>query len=97
MCINVIRYICKDDDFPRTLVWNNYALPHEVMNASAGLSDIEDHDTDVWLKAPETPSLDLQTLGQTNGHQMTLLILPETDDDEDLGIETSYGRFNRFN
>ena len=94
---NVIRYISKDDDFPRTLVWNNYALPHEVMNASAGLSDIEDHDTDVWLKAPETPSLDLQTLGQTNGHQMTLLILPETDDDEDLGIETSYGRFNRFN
>ena len=94
---NTIRYIAKPESFPRTFVWNGQSLPHEVGNAKAGLSNIEDHDTDVWLKAPETPSLDLQTLGQTNGHQMTLLILPETDDDEDLGIETSYGRFNRFN
>jgi len=95
---NIIRYIVKTDDFPKTLVWNNFALPREVMNASAGLSDIEEHDTDVWLNNPTTPYLSLQTLGQTNGYQMTLLILPSSDDDdEDLGIETSFGRFQRFN
>lgn len=95
---NTIRYIAKTDPFPRTLVWNNYALPREVMNATAGLSDIKDHDTDVWLSAPKTPSLDLQTLGQTNGHQMTLLVLRDSDsEDEDLGIETSFGRSERFN
>jgi hypothetical protein len=52
-------------------------LPHRVLNAGAGLSDIIKAETDVWLSLPKTEYLEVQTLGQSSGYQMTLLILPE--------------------
>lgn len=78
---NVIRYIAKTDEFPKTFVWNRQPLPRAVKSASAGLSDIFKDDTDVWLNRPKTDFLEVQTLGQSHGYQMTLLILPADEDE----------------
>ena len=92
-----IRYIAKGDDFPRILVWNKQKLPQIAQNANSGPSDVFEAETDVWLQSPTTESLEIQTLGQSKGFQMTLLIGPQTDDEDELGIETSYDRYQRFN
>lgn len=46
-----------------------------MKSASDGLSDIAEDDTDVWLSHPKTELLDVQTLGQSHGYQLTMLIL----------------------
>lgn len=89
---NEIRYIAKRDEFPKTFVWNKQPLPHSVKSASAGLSDIVEDDTDVWLSHPKTEFLEVQTFGQSSYYQMTMLILPTEDDEEHGGVNTSYGR-----
>lgn len=70
-------------------------MPHTVANAGKGLSDVVEAETDVWLNRPEMECLEVQTLGQSNGYQMTLLILPGTEDELD-GPESSFERIDRF-
>lgn len=89
---NVIRYIAKTAEFPKTFVWNKQPLPHTVRGAGLGLSDIVEDDTDIWLSQPRTEFLEVQTFGQASCYQMTMLILPTEDDEEHGGVNTSYGR-----
>jgi hypothetical protein len=59
------------------------------------LSDIEEVDPLDWLRRPDGFELDAQTFHQQNSFSITLLRVSRSADDDDLGIDDAYDRFER--
>lgn len=73
------------------------ALPQAATNSI--LTDIETTNPEDWLRRPYGKELSAQTLYQYDGYAMTLLTLDQAvdEDDEDIGIEDTFERYNRWN
>lgn len=96
----VLRYWIANEGFPATALRKGQRLPAlPDKPANRALTDIEAIDPGDWLRKPAGRELSCQTLFQSDGYAMTLLIAdPVADDDEeDPGIEDTYERYNRWN
>lgn len=95
-----LRYGLYNDDFPQLLISRGDkvpALPQAPANST--LSDIETTDPEDWFRRPYGKEVSAQTLYQQDGYSMTLLILDQAadEDDEHIGIEDAFERYNRWN
>jgi hypothetical protein len=100
----VIRRMYRHKDFPYIALSNGDAVPPGSAAAAGALAsgavtDWREAQSHVWRadggrRAPVM--LMEQSLGQAEGFQMTLLVLPDDDSDDDRELEESYTpRFRR--
>ena len=85
---NRIRYIKKNDDFPRLSVWGGQSIPSASLSANSTapqgeITDVVEALGHLWLENSRNISLGEQTVAQRNGYRMTLLTAELDEEDED--------------
>lgn len=83
-----VRYIKKNDDFPRMSVWSGQPMPEESYSMTNGngrgvVTDVVEAIGHHWLESSRGTSVGEQTVAQANGYRMTLLSveIDEADDE----------------
>lgn len=82
-----VRYVEKGNAFPGTTVWANDVLPPlpPCPRDGTDLTNLDEVSAPVWLSRPNGGGLFLQTLYQTDGYAMTLLVL-DADEEDDADV-----------
>lgn len=88
-CAGKIRYVKKNDDFPRLSLWNGDAIPSECLSSTSSaqigrVTDVVETLGHLWLERSSGISLGEQTLAQKDGYRMTLLTAETVAEDEDV-------------
>lgn len=93
-----VRYVLKQDDFPRLLIWNAATMPPTNDGCdNRGLTKTDWVELEDWLSGAPKGELTAQTLFQQNGFGMTLLVFDGEADHGETGVEDAYDRYNRWN
>ena len=83
-----IRYVKKQDDFPRMSVWNGDSLPSDCYTMNNGhdrgqITDVVEAVGHHWLERSHGISLGEQTVAQQDGYCMTLLSVEFEEEEDD--------------
>jgi hypothetical protein len=93
-----VRYILKNDDFPRLSFWNSAPMP--PMNDACddrGLTKIERVEMADWFAGSPDGELTAQSLFQQEGYGMTLLLFDGEEGPDQDGIDDTFDRYDRWN